>query len=77
MTALPVTRFAVCVVNEGYEASVQRNQIYAVHEAAEAASDGDVRIADESGEDYLYPADWFILIDVPAIVQQSVLRVTA
>ena len=38
MTALPVTRFAVCVVNEGYEASVQRNKIYAVIEDAEAAS---------------------------------------
>jgi hypothetical protein len=77
MTHLPNAKFAVCVWNEGYEASLERNKIYAVVEDRAAAADGDLRIVDESGEDYLYPAAWFIAIDVPDRVQESVLRATA
>ena len=51
--------------------------IYAVVEDRAALADGDLRIIDESGEDYLYPAAWFIAIDVPDRVQESVLRATA
>ena len=76
MTTLPVAGFAVCLVNDGYETSLCRNKIYAVVEDSEARADGDLRIVDETGEDYLYPAEWFIAIDVPAPVQESVLRAT-
>jgi len=47
-------RFAVCVRNEGYEASLERNKIYVVLADADAEGEGDVRVIDESGEDYLY-----------------------
>jgi hypothetical protein len=67
-------RFAVCIKNEGYEASLERNKIYVVAPDPEAAKDGDIRIVDESGEDYLYPADWFVLIEVPKTVQASLLK---
>lgn len=77
MARAPIAKFVVCISNEGYEASLERNKIYAVVEDAAAADDGDLRIVDESGEDYLYPAAWFISIDVPEMVQQSVLRATA
>ena len=40
---------------------------------AEAEQDGDLRIIDESGEDYLYPADYFVLVDLP---QQTVRTLT-
>lgn len=76
MTTFSGNRFAVCVANEGYETSLQRNKIYAVIEDADAAADGDLRIVDETGEDYLYPSAWFISIDVPDTVQRSVLRAT-
>jgi hypothetical protein len=76
MTTLPKARFAVCVTNEGYETSLQRNKIYAVIDDADAAADDDLRIVDETGEDYLYPRAWFISIDVPETVRQSVLRAT-
>jgi len=66
--------FAVCVKNDGYEASLERNKIYAVIFDADAARDGDIRVVDESGEDYLYPADWFVPIEIPNAVQQSLLR---
>ncbi len=55
-------RFAVCVQNKGYEASLERNKLYRVLADADAAQDGDVRIVDESGEDYLYPASWFVVL---------------
>src|SRR5271170_6093939 len=53
-------RFAVCIRNEGYEASLERNKIYAVLPDAEAERDGDLRVIDESGEDYLFSADRFV-----------------
>lgn len=77
MTNRRTNRFAVCVANAGYEASLQRNKIYVVIEDDDAAGDGDIRILDESGEAYLYPSDWFIVIDVPDSVQQSVLQASS
>jgi hypothetical protein len=76
MTTLPVAGFAVCLANDGYETSLCRNKIYAVVEDSEARADGDLRVVDETGKDYLYPAEWFIVVDVPAPVQESVLRAT-
>jgi hypothetical protein len=67
-------RFAVCVRNEGYEASLERNKIYAVLPDVDAENGGDLRVIDESGEDYLLSADRFIAIDLPAVVRESVLR---
>ena len=64
-------RFSVCIDNAGYEASLERNKIYVVVPDAEAERDGDFRVIDESGEDYLFAADRFVAIDVPAAVQAS------
>jgi hypothetical protein len=67
-------RFAVCVRNDGYEASLERNKIYTVVPDNEAERDGDLRVVDESGEDYLFAADRFVAIDVPAAVRASLLK---
>ena len=67
-------RFAVCVMNEGYQASLDRNKIYVVIPDDEAEKEGDLRVIDESGEDYLYPADWFVALEVPKAVEVSVLK---
>ena len=67
-------RFAVCVRNDGYEAPLERNKIYAVLPDEEAERDGDLRIIDESGEDYLFSADRFVAIEVPAAVRASLLK---
>lgn len=66
--------FAVCVRNEGYEASLERNKIYAVLPDDEADRDGDLRVIDESGEDYLFAADRFVAIEVPTAVRASLLK---
>lgn len=67
----PGRQFMVCVDNAGYEASLERNKIYVVIPDQAAETDGDVRVVDESGEDYLFSADRFVAIDVPAAVKAS------
>ena len=64
-------RFAVCVRNDGYEASLERNKIYALMPDDDAQRDGDLRVVDESGEDYLFSADRFVSIEVPLAVRTS------
>jgi hypothetical protein len=67
-------RYAVCIKNEGSEASLERNKLYVVLPDRRAEGDGLVRVIDEDGEDYLYPADWFVAVDVPKVVEQSLLK---
>ena len=57
--------FAVCINNVDYPASLELHKIYRVLIDEDATSEGDIRIIDESGEDYLYPAEYFILLDLP------------
>jgi hypothetical protein len=69
----PAATFVVCVRNEGDEASLERNKIYAVLPDDEAERDGDLRVVDGSGEDYLFAADRFVTIEVPGEVRASLL----
>ncbi len=59
-------RFAVCVDNSEYPASLEIHKLYRVLSDKDAEREGDLRIVDESGEDYLYPADYFVLVEFPA-----------
>ena len=59
-------RFAVCIDNSDYPASLELHKIYRVLPDRQAEGDGDLRVIDESGEDYLYEADRFLLVDLPA-----------
>jgi hypothetical protein len=72
---LRARRFAVCIRNAGYEASLERNKIYVVIPDKAAERDGDLRVIDESGEDYLFDADRFVAVDVPAAVRASLLKI--
>lgn len=67
-------RFAVCVNNADYPASLELHKIYRVLPDEDAAADGDMRVVDESGEDYLYPAEYFVLVELPRAVEKSLLR---
>ena len=66
--------FVVCINNEEYPASLELHKIYHVIPYEDATADGDIRIIDESGEDYLYPASYFAPIKVPQVVEESLLR---
>ena len=59
-------RYAICVDNTDYPAALELRKIYRVVPDVDAAQDGDLRVIDESGEDYLYPADYFLIVDFPA-----------
>lgn len=67
-------RFAVCVNNAEYPASLELHKIYRVLPDEDAEADGDLRVVDESGEDYLYPADYFEPIELPQPVEKSLLQ---
>jgi len=67
-------RYAVCIRNEGNEASLERNKLYVVLPDRKAQADGLVRVIDEDGEDYLYPAGWFVALEVPRVVALSLLK---
>lgn len=58
----PERRFVVCIHNEGCE-DLELRKIYQVLTDQTPAKDGYIRVIDESGEDYLYPADNFLPID--------------
>ncbi len=61
-------KFAVCIDNSGYPASLELYKIYRILRDDDAATDDDLRVIDESGEDYLYPASRFVLIELPKAV---------
>ena len=69
-------RFAVCINNENYPVSLELNKIYTVVPDTEVEADGELRVIDESGEDYIYPAEWFVPVKLPVAVRESVLRTT-
>ncbi len=58
------TGFAICVENRGAE-DLDIRKVYRVLPDKTAAATGYVRVVDESGEDYLYPADYFVFVDLP------------
>lgn len=62
-------RFAICLKNKGSEDLVIR-KVYQVLPDERAEKQGFLRIIDESGEDYLYPASYFFLIDLPPKVER-------
>ena len=69
---VPGTQYMVCVKNENYPASLELRKLYRVLQDKNAAKSGLVRIVDESGEDYLYPADYFVAMKLPRTVAKAV-----
>ena len=64
--------FAICVMSEGYE-DLEVWKVYRVLPDAEASEVGCLRIIDESGEDYLYPAGRFVPVEFPEEVRARLL----
>ncbi len=67
---------AICVRNTGYAASLELRKLYRVLSDVRAVTRGLVRVVDESGEDYLYPEEFFIAVSLPQSVTQAVLKAT-
>ena len=74
MTEHVATRFVVCLRNDGHPASLEVRKLYAIVPDEDAERDGDLRVIDESGEDYLYPAAWFATINLPEALEAALLQ---
>lgn len=70
MKNISPARFAICLKNKGSEDLIIR-KVYQVLPDENAAKKGLLRLIDESGEDYLYPASYFFLIDLPQKVERT------
>jgi hypothetical protein len=72
---MPTTarQFVVCLRNEGYEAALERRKIYRVLPDPDAAKHRQIRVIDESGDDYLYPKNFFAPLELPQAVRRALL----
>ncbi len=70
-------QYVICIGNKGYAASLELRKIYQVIPDKVAAGLHQVRVIDESGEDYLYPKDYFVPVQLPQAVERAVRRATA
>lgn len=64
------SRFVVCINNSDYPSSLELHKIYPVLEDQNLEVE-DIRVIDESGEDYIYPSSYFVDIQVPDLVKKS------
>ena len=65
-------RFALCVRNDERD-DLELHKVYQILPDERAARDGYLRVVDESGEDYLYPESYFILVKLPRKAQDALL----
>lgn len=63
--------FVVCVKNQRYKASLEVRKIYTVLPDEAACQQGLLRVIDESGEDYLYPIDFFVPLELPKKIENT------
>ena len=63
--------FVLCDDSGGYPASLEPRKIYQALKDPTAESRGMLRVVDESGEDYLYPSNLFVPIEVPAAAERA------
>ncbi|MCC7361133.1 MAG: hypothetical protein IT317_16735 [Anaerolineales bacterium] len=73
MKTQQTTRFAICLKSKSTDDLVVR-RIYPVLPDEQAARDNYLRVVDESGEDYLYPASYFFLVELPAKIERVLRR---
>ena len=66
------SRFVLCIRNEDCD-DLEPRKIYQVLPDESSAADGYIRVIDDSGEDYLYPQDYFVPIDLPQAAQKALL----
>jgi hypothetical protein len=66
--------FALCVRNEDYPASLELRKVYQVLTDQQAMKHRQMRVIDESGEDYLYPQEYFVPIKLPQAAERAVLK---
>ena len=64
------TLFALCVKNEECE-DLELRKVYRILPDKRAGRDGYMRVIDESGEDYVYPESYFVIVRLPRKAQEA------
>jgi hypothetical protein len=72
--AIAAKRLFICLDNSGYEVSLERRKIYVALPDTKAECLGQLRVIDESGEDYLYPSERFVAAELPQSTRRAVLQ---
>lgn len=67
-------RFALCIESGEYPASLQRRKLYEVEPDPDAEKQGQLRVIDDSGEDYLYPREYFQLLELTPFLRRLLRR---
>jgi len=67
--------FVVCIDNSDYPVALEKRKLYELIPDPSAEKHNQIRVIDESGEDYLYPASYFIPINLSKGVENAILRV--
>ena len=65
-------QFVVCISNSGYEVSLEMRKLYVVLPDESAAKHHQIRVVDESGEDYLYPESFFMQVSLSESVAEKI-----
>lgn len=68
-------KYVICIDNRGYEASLEQRKLYEVLPDQKASGHGQLRIVDESGDDYLYPNDLFLDIALADDIAERVAKI--
>jgi hypothetical protein len=68
------SRFVVCIKNKDYAAALELGKLYQVVADQAAAKLRQIRVIDESGEDYLYPREYFIPVQLPESAERAIRR---
>ena len=70
-------RFAVCINNSAYLDDLKVRTVYQVLPDESAARSNYIRVIDETGEDYLYPAEYFVFVEVPSEAAKTLMLVAS
>lgn len=73
MKKIEIKEFALCLNNEGYQASLETGKVYRIVSDETATAEGYIRVIDESGEDYAFAANRFFVIELPTSVRKELL----
>ena len=69
-------QFVICINDTGYD-DIQKMKIYEILEPNEKTDRGMLRLIDDSGEDYLYPPEYFESIEIPVKIQAKIQELIA
>jgi hypothetical protein len=69
--------YMICVNNRGYEASLEIRKIYEIISDKAAEKHRQLRVIDESGEDYLFPDDYFAPVRLPSVTKEKLELIAA